>query len=112
MTGRLAISSSSSPLSRPKASWVSQVTCVSVTVITPPACPGPAAADFRPRGTIRSDGPAPDGGIAPSKEKHDPPAGRVQLTVTRGLPFVAAFRRTVGAGGEFPVPVKMQVRGL
>src|SRR6185437_15619545 len=37
----------------------------------------------------------------PSKEKHDPPAGRVSLTVTRCDRRVVVFRRTVRAREEF-----------
>jgi hypothetical protein len=53
-----------------------------------------------------------EGGKAPSKEKHDPPAGRVMSTVTRGLPLVAAFRRTVSRPQEFPGRTSVLVKAL
>src|SRR5690606_40239938 len=53
-----------------------------------------------------------EGGKAPSKEKHGPPAGRVVSTVTRVMPLVASFRRTVGCPREFPEPPSALVRPL
>ena len=47
----------------------------------------------------------------PSKEKHDPPAGRVCLTVTRCNGHVVFFRRTVQAREEFRASTYVLVSG-
>ncbi|GEC27572.1 hypothetical protein PSA01_46010 [Pseudonocardia saturnea] len=89
MTGRFAINPSSSDFSRSKASWVNQVAWVSVTVIN----------SFREQGVSppgagrrRGNGVSGTGRHAPSKEKHDPLAGRVQDTLARCAPLIAAAR--------------------
>src|SRR6185295_6609436 len=66
-----------------------------------PAGPcGSVGTSARRGGTCRVPGVAsrPRG---PSKEKHDPPAGRVRLTVTRCNGLVVLFRRTVRVEEEF-----------
>ena len=71
-----------------------------------PRTTSPAAA------TARNGRPGVEGGKAPSKEKHDPPAGRVMSTVTRSLPLVAAFRRTVEGARKFPALASVLVSAL
>jgi hypothetical protein len=93
---------------------VSQVAWVSVTVINSSSLSRVhVATDHIARGHDRPRRAARfEGGKAPSKEKHDPPAGRVVSTVTRDLPLVAAFRRTVGSSGKFPAPASVLVSPL